>query len=109
MSVDQLRLPKTTCPLPFAEGAATCTTWISRAMATASSSVSVYWVPWPRRAPLEVTLPDVAMRSEEHTSELQSRFELVCRLLLEKKNSRADDVHEQTVARIFTRSLRLLP
>src|SRR5699024_12384538 len=28
-------------------------------------------------------------RSEEHTSELQSRFDLVCRLLLEKKKSRA--------------------
>src|SRR5207249_11595327 len=28
---------------------------------------------------------DFAMRSEEHTSELQSRFDLVCRLLLEKK------------------------
>src|SRR5699024_12719379 len=27
-----------------------------------------------------------ANRSEEHTSELQSRFDLVCRLLLEKKN-----------------------
>src|SRR5690625_7559260 len=27
-----------------------------------------------------------AMRSEEHTSELQSRGHLVCRLLLEKKN-----------------------
>src|SRR5437868_8118444 len=27
------------------------------------------------------------MRSEEHTSELQSRFDLVCRLLLEKKNT----------------------
>src|SRR5699024_12131651 len=27
-----------------------------------------------------------AQRSEEHTSELQSRFDLVCRLLLEKKN-----------------------
>src|SRR5207249_6314262 len=27
-----------------------------------------------------------ARRSEEHTSELQSRFDLVCRLLLEKKN-----------------------
>src|SRR5689334_23781536 len=26
-------------------------------------------------------------RSEEHTSELQSQFHLVCRLLLEKKNS----------------------
>src|SRR5699024_12290763 len=27
-------------------------------------------------------------RSEEHTSELQSRFDLVCRLLLEKKKDR---------------------
>src|SRR5699024_12634133 len=27
----------------------------------------------------------VGSRSEEHTSELQSRFDLVCRLLLEKK------------------------
>src|SRR5699024_11354856 len=31
---------------------------------------------------------DVAnVRSEEHTSELQSRFDLVCRLLLEKKKT----------------------
>src|SRR5207249_9468497 len=29
--------------------------------------------------------PTVMYRSEEHTSELQSRFDLVCRLLLEKK------------------------
>src|SRR5699024_11693341 len=29
--------------------------------------------------------PGVQWRSEEHTSELQSRFDLVCRLLLEKK------------------------
>src|SRR2546429_3681332 len=29
-------------------------------------------------------------RSEEHTSELQSRLHLVCRLLLEKKNPRRD-------------------
>src|SRR5438309_7772612 len=28
------------------------------------------------------------VRSEEHTSELQSQFHLVCRLLLEKKNIR---------------------
>src|SRR5699024_11710911 len=27
------------------------------------------------------------MRSEEHTSELQSRFDIVCRLLLEKKKN----------------------
>src|SRR5689334_24206313 len=29
-------------------------------------------------------------RSEEHTSELQSQFHLVCRLLLEKKKAKAD-------------------
>src|SRR5207249_5322277 len=30
-------------------------------------------------------LVELGVRSEEHTSELQSRFDLVCRLLLEKK------------------------
>src|SRR5699024_11836810 len=29
----------------------------------------------------------IDLRSEEHTSELQSRFDLVCRLLLEKKKA----------------------
>src|SRR5439155_19250102 len=33
----------------------------------------------------QVTLEDLNGRSEEHTSELQSRGHLVCRLLLEKK------------------------
>src|SRR5699024_11283078 len=32
-----------------------------------------------------------ASRSEEHTSELQSRFDLVCRLLLEKTKPRGSD------------------
>src|SRR5258707_1862295 len=32
-------------------------------------------------------------RSEEHTSELQSRQYLVCRLLLEKKKQNIQDVH----------------
>src|SRR5438309_8102167 len=32
-----------------------------------------------------------AQRSEEHTSELQSQFHLVCRLLLEKKNAHISD------------------
>src|SRR5699024_11867655 len=31
-------------------------------------------------------------RSEEHTSELQSRFDLVCRLLLEKKKYRESQI-----------------
>src|SRR5437868_7513661 len=33
-------------------------------------------------------------RSEEHTSELQSRFDLVCRLLLEKKKKKKTHIHE---------------
>src|SRR5690606_40618583 len=36
---------------------------------------------------LRVFLPGIHFRSEEHTSELQSRENLVCRLLLEKKKS----------------------
>src|SRR5690606_40390926 len=35
--------------------------------------------------------PVPGTRSEEHTSELQSRENLVCRLLLEKKNTEKDD------------------
>src|SRR3712207_8296372 len=41
-----------------------------------------------RRTQLEATAADRSLdRSEEHTSELQSRQYLVCRLLLEKKNN----------------------
>src|SRR5690554_7152375 len=35
------------------------------------------------------------IRSEEHTSELQSRPHLVCRLLLEKKKKKKKTLHEQ--------------
>src|SRR2546429_5324829 len=38
-------------------------------------------------------------RSEEHTSELQSRLHLVCRLLLEKKKTRQLNVHSITATR----------
>src|SRR2546422_6988789 len=34
---------------------------------------------------------DIVKRSEEHTSELQSRLHLVCRLLLEKKKKKQQD------------------
>src|SRR2546429_3431168 len=33
----------------------------------------------------------ICVRSEEHTSELQSRLHLVCRLLLEKKKTHSDN------------------
>src|SRR2546421_6058802 len=44
---------------------------------------------------LVAVVPDApvgAQRSEEHTSELQSRSDLVCRLLLEKKKSEREPV-----------------
>src|SRR2546429_1176718 len=40
------------------------------------------------------------MRSEEHTSELQSRLHLVCRLLLEKKNDHAAITDRRRAARV---------
>src|SRR5207249_10532700 len=36
-------------------------------------------------------------RSEEHTSELQSRFDLVCRLLLEKKKKKKPKVNSHVL------------
>src|SRR3712207_8196238 len=50
-----------------------------------------------RREPLN---PDV--RSEEHTSELQSRQYLVCRLLLEKKNTHSTPINHDSRARKIT-------
>src|SRR2546422_8119011 len=40
------------------------------------------------REPERTGLGSEPIRSEEHTSELQSRLHLVCRLLLEKKKNR---------------------
>src|SRR5690606_39525061 len=46
------------------------------------------WVPRTSRSARH------SIRSEEHTSELQSRENLVCRLLLEKKNNTKRDTHD---------------
>src|SRR2546422_2122671 len=49
-------------------------------------------------ASLKMTAPryqDIGARSEEHTSELQSRLHLVCRLLLEKKKNKDADTNLQ--------------
>src|SRR5438105_10177259 len=48
------------------------------------------WPPEPRDLSAWSATPP-ARRSEEHTSELQSRVDLVCRLLLEKKKKLARD------------------
>src|SRR5437588_4346317 len=51
----------------------------SLALAAAAAAIGFAWAQWGARQ---------TFRSEEHTSELQSHSELVCRLLLEKKKLR---------------------
>src|SRR5207249_9541481 len=46
--------------------------------------------------------PPQPRRSEEHTSELQSRFDLVCRLLLEKKKKTTQSISRR-LTRVITR------
>src|SRR2546427_8792890 len=52
--------------------------------------------------------PTVEVRSEEHTSELQSQSNLVCRLLLEKKKRirQEDDCSPHTLQRSHSTVLR---
>src|SRR5256885_5569577 len=53
--------------------------------------------------------PSRPRRSEEHTSELQSPCNLVCRLLLEKKNNELDSLgHSAIPARVYFSTNRLL-
>src|SRR2546422_2764029 len=55
--------------------------------AVVSRSKSCTWILYIWKTGMTSTdFPSNNVRSEEHTSELQSRLHLVCRLLLEKKN-----------------------
>src|SRR5690606_39364937 len=53
--------------------------------------VSASFMPWARF--FSTTTRNRSLRSEEHTSELQSRENLVCRLLLEKKKHNTEEQH----------------
>src|SRR5690349_24707648 len=69
----------------FAEGL-TDADWQTPISATDRRSVGVVVHHVASMYPVEIDLArTIAGRSEEHTSELQSRRDLVCRLLLEKK------------------------
>src|SRR5689334_24693520 len=54
--------------------------WLAESAWSDVLRVTLHGIPAIERNPQDVA------RSEEHTSELQSQFHLVCRLLLEKKN-----------------------
>src|SRR5260370_18910610 len=49
----------------------------------------------PGQSPPLAHLPQACARSEEHTSELQSHLNLVCRLLLEKKKKHTYQLMER--------------
>src|SRR2546422_7165443 len=53
--------------------------------------------------------PARAVRSEEHTSELQSRLHLVCRLLLEKKKKKHKQADRHAKRQTPVRGLVVIP
>src|SRR5438034_7184183 len=62
--------------------------------------------PPPRtELPIQIQFRAGSNRSEEHTSELQSHSDLVCRLLLEKKNA----ILEGLIVTLMLRSRRQSP
>src|SRR5438094_7631303 len=56
--------------------------------------------PWRGRRAARRSPPPPSARSEEHTSELQSPYDLVCRLLLEKKKYREHSEGGRTQTRL---------
>src|SRR3989454_2658630 len=81
----------TTCLMPPCADHAT-STWSAVSLATVDGSAGRFVATAiaaesrPRKRTTAGTSPGGRSRSEEHTSELQSPCNLVCRLLLEKKN-----------------------
>src|ERR1022692_2580215 len=59
--------------------------WRAESLVLRSSAVAAESAKGPPE-PMDAAPSSGSMRSEEHTSELQSPFNLVCRLLLEKQN-----------------------
>src|SRR2546430_4480561 len=74
----------------------TCSTCAASRVKSAASTLAAMRMPFviadsgPRRC------PPPCRRSEEHTSELQSQSNLVCRLLLEKKKKIRIDMRQPT-------------
>src|SRR5438067_4641848 len=78
--IDRARV--TVHALGFSQGAATVSRWTAMGKSRIDRVIL-----WGGEFPPDLDLTGPQYRSEEHTSELQSRFDLVCRLLLEKKNA----------------------
>src|SRR5207302_2372598 len=85
VTAEDLRAAGVRCPV-LVGGAALSAKFTAAKIAPAYGQLVCYANDAMRGLDLANKLVDARTRSEEHTSELQSRENLVCRLLLEKKN-----------------------
>src|SRR5699024_12062149 len=74
--------------LPLSVDTYSTTTYDSATNTTTVTITDQQLVEFMQDQGVEVPQELLNSRSEEHTSELQSRFDLVCRLLLEKKKNK---------------------
>src|SRR2546430_11766558 len=69
-----------------------------RSAPSASAPATAWSSRHPRRRERRARVGDLPRRSEEHTSELQSQSNLVCRLLLEKKKKNGTSRHKYAIS-----------
>src|SRR6266481_6909946 len=74
------------------EGARNSSAFFSNSTLPLEASIRIAVGASPSNPPSSFLAPCALLRSEEHTSELQSQFHLVCRLLLEKKKKKNKNV-----------------
>src|SRR5690349_22139801 len=74
--------------LPISTAVTRCSIFTSPPMATIRSRVISHICPGPRRGYWNSLMSVLMVEIGKHTSELQSRRDLVCRLLLEKKKKK---------------------
>src|SRR2546422_6884531 len=81
-------------------------TTLSRSAQVEDDTLAVFFLPHRMGVEAGIHVSD-RLRSEEHTSELQSRLHLVCRLLLEKKKDRLNNDRRRKVTCSIQRILDL--
>src|SRR5438874_9968440 len=93
-----IRRPPTSTLFPYTTlfRSTTATASIRRWRSMSSSALPATPSTPPPTAGISAPARSGATRSEEHTSELQSRRDLVCRLLLEKKKQTTTTTHHLT-------------
>src|SRR5437773_8116990 len=87
-----IRRPPRSTLFPYTTLFRSCSLAGARRSGTPCSAPPGSW-PWPPSIPLSAGR---TWRSEEHTSELQSHHDLVCRLLLEKKKKKKNTTYHNT-------------